>query len=564
MSLLLNTQSLEKSFGSEPLFRDLCFSIFSGNRIGLIGPNGAGKSTLLKILAGVEFPDRGSVSSRKDLKIGYVAQMQEFPDKSPFEILLEQTASEHTAKAWLSKMGFQGNEESAQTLSGGWKKRLAIALELMKGPDILLLDEPTNHLDLEGVFWLETFLLKEATTFVLVSHDRYFLQKMTNRTIEINKSYPGGVFSIDGSFERFLEKKGQFLEGQIQQQRSIGSKVRREREWMRQTPKARTSKSQARLGQAAEIFSEHAELKKRNTQKAAKIQFEATERETRKLLVAKNLGYHSLFKNLDITLSPGARLGLIGPNGSGKTTLMRLLARELVPSQGTIKEADALKIVYFDQHREQLPLHLTLREALSPNGDYVTYHGVPIHVNGWCKRFLFSPSSLEMPLEKLSGGERARIAVARLMLQPADILLLDEPTNDLDIPTLETLEENLIDFPGAVVLITHDRYLLERTCNRFLCLKSGVLYSAYRLWESEPRKKAAPPQKRSEKRDSSKQKREAEQIEKQIAEAEEKLAYLNTSLPTEDLEKLQAACRTIADLERKIEHLYSRWSEIVG
>lgn len=565
MTLLLNTQFLEKSFGSRLLFRDLCLSVFLGNRIGLIGPNGAGKSTLLKILAGVDSADKGTVSTRRDLKIGYVAQMQDFPRKTPFEILLEHAPSEHAAKNWLSKLGFTGSEESAESLSGGWKKRLAIALELMKEPDLLLLDEPTNHLDLEGVIWLETFLLREAPTFILVSHDCYFLQKMSNRTIEINPSYPEGLFSIDGSFDFFLEKKCQFLEGQLQQERSLGSKLRRERDWVRQTPKARTSKSQARLGRASEIFTEHAEIKKRNTQRAVDIRFEATERQTRKLLVAKNLGYHSLFQNLDITLSPGSRLGLIGPNGSGKTTLLRLLARELAPSQGTIKEADTLKIVYFDQHRQQLPLHLTLREALSPNGDYVTYRGTPIHVNGWCKRFLFSPSSLEMPLEKLSGGERARITIARLMLAPADILLLDEPTNDLDIPTLETMEENLIEFPGAIVLITHDRCLLERACTQFLCLKSGSFYAEYKQWEEEPRKKAAPPIKRPPKENkgiSYRDKREAEQIEKQIAEEEMKLANLHKSLPTGDPEKLQAVCVKIAELELHIEELYARWAKL--
>ena len=565
MSLLLNTQSIDKSFGSQILFRGLSLSVFSGNRIGLIGPNGAGKSTLLKILAGIEPPDAGVISMKRDLKIGYVAQSQEFPDKPPFEILLEEAPSEHEAKTWLSKLGFNGSENSAAALSGGWKKRLAIALELMKGPDLLLLDEPTNHLDLEGVLWLETFLLKEAPTFILVSHDRYFLQKMTNRTIEINSSYPEGLFSIDGSFTFFLEKKRGFLEGQIQQERSAGSKARRETHWLRQTPKARTTKSQARLDQASDILAEHADLKKRNAQRIAHISFEATERQTRKLLVAKNLGYHSLFQNLDITLSPGTRLGLIGPNGSGKTTLLRLLARELAPSQGTIKEADALKIVYFDQHRSQLPLHLTLREALSPNGDYVTFQGTSIHVNGWCKRFLFSPSSLEMPLEKLSGGERARITIARLMLQPADILLLDEPTNDLDIPTLETLEENLNDFPGAVVLITHDRCLLEKTCTQFLCLKSGAFYAEFTQWEKEPRKKKPSQTKKAPKENkkiSYKDKRESEQIEKQIADEEEKLQRLHASLPAGDPEKLQTACLKIAELEKHIEALYARWAEL--
>jgi len=562
---MLKIKNLHVSTDGNVILKGIDLIIHPGEIHAIMGPNGAGKSTLLKIIAGEESTDSGTVSAKKELKVGYVAQTQDFPDKSPFEILLDWAPSEHVAKTWLSKLGFKGTEESAAKLSGGWKKRLAIALELLKGPDLLLLDEPTNHLDLEGVLWLETFLLREVTTFILVSHDRYFLQRMTNRTIEINSTYPEGLFSIDGSFENFLEKKRLFLEGQLQQERSVASKARRETHWLRQTPKARTSKSQARLDKAEDILNEHADLKKRNIQRTANIQFEASDRQTRKLLVAKNLGFNSLFQNLDITLSPGTRLGLIGSNGSGKTTLLRLLASELTPSQGTIKEADDLKIVYFDQHRAKLPLHLTLREALAPNGDYVFFRGSPIHVNGWCKRFLFSPSSLEMPLEKLSGGERARITIAHLMLQQADILLLDEPTNDLDIPTLETLEENLNDFPGAVVLITHDRCLLEQTCNQFLSLNSGEFFAEFKQWEKSPSKKAPSPKKRTSPNKtgiSYKDKREAEQIERMIAQEEEKLTKLNASLPTDHPEKLQAACSQIAELESHIESLYSRWAEL--
>ncbi len=258
----------------------------------------------------------------------------------------------------------------------------------------------------------------------------------------------------------------------------------------------------------------------------------------------------------------------MGPNGSGKTTILRLLANELTPSQGTIKQADDLKIVYFDQHRAKLPLHLTLREALAPNGDYVYFRGSAIHVNGWCKRFLFSPSSLKMPLEKLSGGERARITIAHLMLQPADVLLLDEPTNDLDIPTLETLEESLIGFPGAVVLITHDRHLLEKTCNLFLSLENGEFFSEFSQWEKRAQKKATASKKSkksvspNKKEISYKDKRESKQIEKMIHEEEDKLHKLNASILPDHPEKLASACSEIAKIESHIESLYHRWAEL--
>ena len=268
----------------------------------------------------------------------------------------------------------------------------------------------------------------------------------------------------------------------------------------------------------------------------------------------------------------------MGPNGSGKTTLLRLLAGEQIPDQGTIKRADDLKVVYFDQHRRQLPDEITLRDALSPTGDFVKYHGQSIHVNGWCKRFLFSPDILDMPIGKLSGGERARIAIAHLMLQPADLLLLDEPTNDLDIPTLEILEESLLEFPGAVVLITHDRYMLDRICNLFLALgdlEHTELYVDYSQWESAS-KTASSPGKTKEKKDEQKEtvksklsyaeKKEYQEIESKITKLETEIKELNHLLEnpaiTGNPNQLQETCTAIALGETKIEQLYLRWLEL--
>ncbi|MBS0653705.1 MAG: ABC-F family ATP-binding cassette domain-containing protein, partial [Verrucomicrobia bacterium] len=293
MTLFLNCQSLSKSFGSRVLFQDLSFSIFSGDRVGLIGPNGSGKTTLLKILAGCESSDEGTISAKRGLRVGYVPQVCEFPDQKVEEILLGAFAldderpdyeRELIVKTWLSKLGFTGNEPSAMRLSGGWKKRLSVAKELLFSPDLLLLDEPTNHLDLEGILWLEKFLMKEAPSFLLVSHDRYFLQNMVNRTIEINAVYPQGLFSIEGPYAHFLEKKEEFLKGQLQQERSIASKARKELDWLRQSPKARTSKSKSRVEDAHEILKELSQIQKRNTQKRADVDFAATFRETQKLL----------------------------------------------------------------------------------------------------------------------------------------------------------------------------------------------------------------------------------------------------------------------------------------
>jgi ATP-binding cassette subfamily F protein uup len=590
MTLFLNCQHLSKSFGNRTLFEDLSFSIFSGDRIGLIGPNGAGKSTLLKILAGLEAPNSGTASARRGLKIGYLPQVCDFPDTSVLPLLIHSFApdderpdyeKELLARIWLSKLGFTGEEPSAFRLSGGWKKRLRLAIELMASPDLLLLDEPTNHLDLEGILWLEKFLPKEAPSYLLVSHDRYFLQNMINRTIEIDPVYPGGLFCIDGTYSTFLTLKEGFLKGQIEQERSIASKARKELHWLRQSPKARTSKSKSRVEDAHALLEELSDLKNRNLQKKAGINFSASERQTRKLLVAKNLSKEvdgrPLFRHLDFTLSPGTRVGLMGPNGSGKTTLLKMLAGEIQPDMGTIKKAEDVKIVYFDQHRTQLPSHLTLREALSPNGDFVTFRGQKIHVNGWCKRFLFAPEILDMPLDQLSGGERARIQIAHLMLQPADLLLLDEPTNDLDIPTLETLEDSLVDFPGAIVLITHDRCMLDRISNTLLALgdpDQNQLFADVAQWEASfnPTPALQKPKEKSIEPPLAKatltytEKKDYAQIEGKILEAEKKLQELNHFLEdpaiAQNAELLQSLCSQVALTENQIEQLYIRWQEL--
>ncbi len=591
MSLLFSCQSLSKSFSSRLLFKDLSLSICSGDRIGLVGLNGCGKSTLLKILAGLEKPDSGTLSPRRDLAVGYVPQTCEFPSSSPKEILINavkgdvpQYERERLAETWLSKLGFSlaEGESSAALLSGGWKKRLGFAVELISSPDLLLLDEPTNHLDLEGILWLEKFLGRESPTYLLVSHDRYFLQHVTSRILEIDHAYPKGLFAIDGPYAEFLAKKEEFLKGQLQQERRIATKARRETVWLRAGAKARTTKAQSRIDEAEEILEDYADIAARNRQKRAKIEFAATERETRKLIAAKNLskqiGGRTLFRNLDFTLSPGTRIGLMGPNGSGKTTLLRILADEIAPDVGTIKKAEGLQVVYFDQHRTQLPADISLKEALSPKGDFVSFRGQPIHVNGWCKRFLFSPDILEIPIGKLSGGERARISIAHLMLQPADVLLLDEPTNDLDIPTLETLEESLLEFPGAVVLITHDRCMLDRICNSVLALgkpEKIEIFPDYAQWEAF--QKTPPPKSKEKKAEPSaferpksklsyQEKKEYDSIEGKISKLEEEVLSLNHLLEEKEIAenpaRLSEICTAVSLAETKIEQLYLRWEEL--
>lgn len=496
MSLLVGIQNLGKAFGSQNLFERISFTVSEGDRIGIVGPNGAGKSTLLKILMELEPADSGQISRRSGVRIGYASQEPEFPAESVENVLVHSTTEgdeyeRHTrARILLSKAGFIDNDQIATKLSGGWKKRLDILVSLMKKPDLLLLDEPTNHLDLEGILWLEQFLKREAISFMVVSHDRFFLENLTNRTIELNRCYPQGLFSCEGNLSKFVELREEFLRGQEEQERALRGVVKDEIDWLRRSPKARTTKSQSRIDRANNLIDELGDLKRRNKKERVDIDFASSERTTRKLLTAKNvcksLGGRELFKGIELTLSPGTCLGIVGANGTGKTTLMRMLAKQILPDMGTIKYADELRLVYFDQHRERIPTDVTLRRALAPNSDTVTYLGRPIHVNGFARKFLFSSERLELPVGSLSGGERARILIAKLMLEPADVLFLDEPTNDLDIPTLEVIEESIKEFPGAVVIISHDRYLMDRVCTQVIGLGENCesqLFAEYSQWE---------------------------------------------------------------------------------
>jgi ABC transport system ATP-binding/permease protein len=599
VAVLLNCQSLSKSFGVRPLFKGITLTLNDGERAGLIGPNGSGKSTLLKIMAGREQQDDGTISLKRQLCLGYLPQVETFPAEQPIdeivrEALVDTVHDEHErelrAARLLTQVGFDPDRQQAHfgTLSGGWRKRAALARELAREPDLLLLDEPTNHLDLDGVLWLEKMLRNAPFGFLLVSHDRYFLERVTNRVIELNACYPEGYFSAIGNYSEFLTHREAFLEGQMQQQRALESKVRREVEWLRRGPPARTTKSRARIDEAGKLIDELSNVTQRNAQgQAIQVDFTSSGRQANKLLtmknVSKSLGGNKLIDDLSLLFSPGMKLGLIGRNGTGKTTLIRMITGELEPDAGTIARAENLNVVCFDQNREQLDPDWTLAHALSPAGDRVTYRGQVIHVNGWAVRFLFRPEQLQMPVSSLSGGEQSRVLLARLMLRPADLLLLDEPTNDLDIASLEILEESLASFPGAVVLVTHDRYLLQRLeCNILGFDGEGVVrgFNDYAQWESafaEARKNESKQPSgstgqfsgqgsKNSKKLTFKEKQEWERMEALIQEAEARTEEVQKQLEdpavAADHVKLLDACNALADAQQATDRLYARWQEL--
>lgn len=503
MAIQLSVQNLEKRYGASPLFEGLSFGLSDGERTGVIGPNGAGKSTLLKILSGLERPDSGERIARRGLRVQYLPQDDQaagFPaGASVREALLHALSAQHLedyerearVDEAIAAHGFNP-EQRVDTLSGGRRKRLAILAQTLGQPDLLLLDEPTNHLDLNGVLWLERLLIDYPGAFLLVSHDRRFLETVCNRVIELNRRYKEGYFSNAGRYSDFVEKREALLEAQEQQEETMRNLVRREIEWLRRGPKARTTKQKARIDRAGELISDLKDLSARNAMdRSAAIDFTGSDRQTKRLVelfhVSKSMGGRKLFGPLNLRLGPEDRLGLLGGNGSGKSTLLKVLAGTLAPDGGTIKRADGLQVVTFDQHRESLDQTIPLRRALAESGDQVIFRGRPIHVTSWAERFLFDKRQLDLPVSRLSGGEQARVLIARLMLRPADLLLLDEPTNDLDIHSLEVLEQSLMDFPGALVLVTHDRYLLDRVSRQILALDgkgNANVYADLGQWES--------------------------------------------------------------------------------
>ena len=587
--LLLSCEAVGKAHGSRTLFDGLSFGLVEGDQAGLVGPNGSGKSTLLRILAGVEPPDRGSRSLRGGLRVGYVPQDPVFPGGGTVEAVVlaalahvdEDDRPGRLALA-LGRAGFADGRAAVDTLSGGWKKRLAIAQALAAAPDVLLMDEPTNHLDLDGILWLEGVLADRARACLVVSHDRYFLEHVATRMLELSPAYADGLFQVDGAYSEFLARRDEFLRGQAAYQEALANTVRREIEWLRRGAKARSTKAKGRIKEAGRLIEALEEGRARAATSTAGIDFTATSRRTRRLLVARGLGKarggRRLFADLDLVITPGTRVGLIGPNGSGKTTLLSVLDGTVPPDAGEIERADDLRVVRFAQDRAALDPALSLRRALAPEGDTVTWQGRSVHVAAWSKRFLFRPEQLEVPVGRLSGGEQARILVARAMREPADVLILDEPTNDLDIPTLEVLEDSLAEFDGALVLVTHDRFMLERVSTVILALDGSggaTTFADYAQWEAAreatPREARDAPGAPARERPRARrlgylEQREWEAMEGAIEEAEGALEACRrrTEDPAiaSDPVALQREYAALEAAQADVDRLYARWAEL--
>jgi ABC transport system ATP-binding/permease protein len=641
MPPVLTSSNLSKTFGSHTLFSGVSISLEDRERLALIGPNGSGKSTLLKILAGLDQPDEGTVTIRKGARVAYVAQADTFPEGSTVITAVNDSLRgdmaagklphlhddheiEMAAELALGRFDFADYNQPTSSLSGGQRKRLSIARAIASEPDIILFDEPTNHLDVEGIEWLEDLLRGsqggDQYASIVVTHDRAFLESTAARILELSTAYAEGTFAVRGNYTDFLRRKQDFLDAQAKQEKSLANQVRDDLRWLSRGAKARRTKSKSRIDASYERIDELADLRARNAPlQAAAIDFNSTDRKTRKLLfaraISKAYGDRRLFTDLDMLLGPGDKLALMGPNGSGKSTLIKVLTGEIepdpptpealaaaaearlppsAPKPGTIGRADKLKIVVFSQHRTELDPTITLRETLAPHSDSVIFQDRVIHVITWARKFLFTNDQLRATIGSLSGGEQARVHIALLMLEPCDVLILDEPTNDLDIPTLEVLEDSLEEFPGAVILVTHDRAMIADIATKVLALdgRGGARYFAdFDQWEKfqrqpaskfepprppppppAPTKAPAPPPKpaavetKPRKKLSYNEQRELEQMESTIHKAEDEVKSLEAAMAdpaaAADRRKLDEVCRRLGEAQARVAALYERWTEL--
>lgn len=595
MGILVSSQSLSKSYSSRPVFADLSLGIEEGDRIGLIGPNGSGKSTLLKVLAGLEETDQGEVISKKQLRVAYVPQEEEFEagqsvrdvvQAAVEKVAFEEHEREASIDSTLKQFGFKDRDARARDLSGGWRKRLSLACGFAAKPELLFLDEPTNHLDLASILWLEGELLNSRFSYVVISHDRAFLQDISNRVIELNPRYPQGFLSVSGDYQQFLTLKEEKLAEQKNLEKSLASQVRRELAWLSRGARARATKSRSRIEEADQLVEELNATRARNLERTSiDAGFQATGRRTKELISmesgSKSFGEKTLFDGLDCLITPGTRLGLVGQNGSGKTTLLRVLVGDLEPDSGKIKRADELKVVWFEQDRASLDKDKILRDSFNHDGDYVEYCGRKVHITSWARKFSFENSQLDLPISYLSGGEQSRILIANLMLEEADLLILDEPTNDLDIQTLEVLEDCISEFPGAVILVSHDRMMLDTVSEEILaingegsfayCADYNQCQDVLDLWAARSKKasKSAKEQNRKEKKSREKQgltspeKRALKELPALIEEKEEEIASLRSKMSDPEIAsnfvKLEELMKNESGLKEELESMYERW-----
>nr|WP_246545611.1 ATP-binding cassette domain-containing protein [Pelotalea chapellei] len=622
---MLTLRNIGLAFGGPPLFNGIDLQIEPGDRLCLLGRNGTGKSTLLKLVSGELGPEQGEVVRQQGLRVALVSQ--EVPPGvggSVFDVVASGmgNAAELLAEYHhvAHKLALEGGSELLQrlenlqheleatggwhlhqavnqvldrlqldadadffSLSGGTKRRALLARALVAEPDILVLDEPTNHLDIETILWLEEFLLRQVKTLLFVTHDRAFARKLANRVAELDR---GRLYAFSCGYDAFVERREELLAAEVTRQALFDKKLAQEEAWVRQGIKARRTRNEGRVRALKKMREEHRQRRERLG--TARIQLQEAERSGGLVAEAQGISFsyegRPIIKDFSTTIMRGDRIGIIGPNGSGKTTLLRLLLGELEPQAGQIKLGSRREVLYFDQMREQLDLNKSVQDNVGEGNDTLIINGVSRHIIGYLQDFLFSPERARSPVSILSGGERNRLLLAKLFTKPSNVLVMDEPTNDLDVETLDLLEELLLDYSGTLLLVSHDRDFLNNVVTSTLAVgKNGQVrefVGGYDDWlrqtgdeeaavkvQSQPAQEKIRPQKERARKLSFKEERELESLPDTIARLEQEQEKLHTTLGDPDFYKsagaeIAAINARLESLELELAEAYRRWEEL--
>ena len=628
---LLSFHNVSTAFGHHPLLEQVSFGLEAGERVCLIGRNGSGKSTLLKVAAGQVIPDAGEVRREVSTRVAYLPQEPELNEaETVFEnvaaglgdlhnlivdyhhliaalndpakaetvdldrmhVLQEQLERRHGWDAQqrieqvLTRLDLPADVPVAQ-LSGGWKRRVALGRALVMLPDVLLLDEPTNHLDIEAIQWMEDMLVEYRGALLFVTHDRQFLTRLATRIIELDR---GRLSEFPGDYQNFQQKKAEQLSTEATHNALFDKRLAEEERWIRKGIQARRTRNEGRVRALYALRREHAE--RRNVQGKARIALDSGEKTGKLVLEAQNLNFaydgKSIVRDLNLRVMRGDRIGLIGPNGVGKTTLLRLLLAQLEPSSGSVRHGTNLQIAYFDQTRAQLDPEARVVDCVGEGKETVTIGTQTKHVMGYLQDFLFPPERARSPVKSLSGGERARLLLAQLFSRPANVLVMDEPTNDLDIETLELLEELLLDYPGTLFMVSHDRAFLDNVVTSCLAFEGDgrvkEYVGGYSDWlrqrpakpetNREASTKAALPTAKTQTKKSApgkklsyKDQRELEQLPVQIEKLEQEQMQLQASLSDPELYQRDAvALKNVSSRAKEVKadlaQAYARWEQL--
>lgn len=479
---ILNAEKISKTYGEKVLFDKVVLGVNKGDKIGVIGVNGTGKSTFLKIIAGIEEPDAGEIVSGRGVTVSYLAQAPQFNPGDTivgYVIKDKNNASEAEAKTILTKLGITDFDAAINTLSGGQRKRVALARTLVSPAEVLILDEPTNHLDSDMVIWLEEYIKKFKGELIMVTHDRYFLDNVTNRIVELDG---GKLYGYDTNYSGFLELKTQREEMERATEAKRANILRRELEWIRRGCQARSTKQQARIDRYEDMKEASRQARASFENKALEMNSVSTRlgKKTIELSnICKSFGEEKVIDDFTYIFLRDDRIGIIGQNGCGKSTLMKIITGNLKPDSGSVEIGDTVRIGYFMQENEPLDEKMTVLEFVRSIGEYVTTATGKATASQMCEKFLFGPKSQWTPISKLSGGEKRRLYLLSVLMSAPNVLILDEPTNDLDIETLEILEDYLDGFAGIVIVVSHDRYFLDRTVDRIFSFEGGGRLKQY-------------------------------------------------------------------------------------